>query len=170
MSIIDLSSISEYTNKQKESISTILGTATEKEITRAFKPEPRIYKFVINPQKIYYSSGFEYRNLRDFNIIQSDGLEYLLKKYTTDTLSECVAVMYPSGKVTEEYTVTITGTGYHSMYNYDNIQGILKNHSYGRGLLSGNGAVTITFPCFDLGKVTFYMQGGPCVLQVYCDD
>lgn len=51
MSIIDLSSISEYTNKQKEYISTILNTATEKEIARAFSVEPRIYKFVINPQK-----------------------------------------------------------------------------------------------------------------------
>ena len=74
--------------------------------------------------------------------------------------------MYPSGNVTEEYTVTITGTGYKSLWNSDNIQGILKHRSYGRGLLSGDGAVTITFPCFDLGKVTFYVQDGRCVLQV----
>ena len=170
MGIIDLSSISKYTNKQKEYISTILNTATEKEIARAFAVEPRIYKFVINPQTIQYSSGWAYRNLSDFNIIQSDESEYLLKEYTTDTLSKCVAVMYPSGKVTEEYTVTITGTGYKSLWNSDNIQGILKHRSYGRGLLGGDGAVTITFPCFDLGKVTFYVQDGPCVLQVYCDD
>lgn len=172
MSIIDLSSISEYANKQKEYISTILNAATEKEITRAFSVEPRIYKFVINPQNVHYSGEYGYRDLRDFNIIQSDESEYLLKKYTTDTLSKCVAVMYPSGEVTEEYTVTITGTGFSSPYPYhnDTIQGILKNRSYGRGLISGHGAVTITFPCFDLGKVTVYIQGGACVLQVYCDD
>lgn len=170
MGIIDLSSISEYTNKQKEYINTILNTATEKEIARAFAVEPRIYKFVINPQIKHDGGGWYYRVLSDFNIIQSDESEYLLKEYTTDTLSKCVAVMYPSGKVTEEYTVTITGKGYWSLWNSDNIQGILKHHSYGRALLSGDGAVTITFPCFDLGKVTFYVQDGPCVLQVYCDD
>ena len=88
MGIIDLSSISKYTNKQKEYISTILNTATEKEIARAFSVEPRIYKFVINPQIIHDGGGWPYRNLSDFNIIQSDESEYLLKEYTTDTLSK----------------------------------------------------------------------------------